>query len=77
MENTEFELCILLLSLNFLTVNELIAKIHLTVGATKLNQHKGIMTSNLGLRICCFRKEVLFLFPQRGEPVDSFQANMV
>ena len=55
-------------SLNFLTVKELSREIHIIVWGVKLNQHicsKGIMTSSLGLRICCFGKEALLLFPQR------------
>ena len=48
-----------------LTVDELTAERHLIVGTVKLNQHKGILIQKLSLRICCIRKEVPTLFPQK------------
>ena len=37
---------IIVLTLNFLTVKELSTERHFTVWTVKLNQHKGILTSN-------------------------------
>ena len=59
---------IIVFSFNFLTMNELSTERHFIVWAAKLNHHiyfKGILTSEFVLRICCFGKEVLLLFPQK------------
>ena len=57
------------LSLNFLTVKEL------------SNQHmyfKGILTFRiLSLRLCCFGKEVLLLFPQKMRTCGFLPENVV
>lgn len=60
---------LIVLLLDFLTVDEWIkiTERHLNVTATKLNYRiycKIILTSNLIEKICHFRGEVIFLFPQ-------------
>ena len=70
MENSQrvWIMYIIVLSLNFLTVNELSTERHFIVWAVKLNQHgyyKGIMTSKFGFKYMLLWKEVVFLFSQR------------
>ena len=57
-------MCIIVLPLNFLTVNELSTERHFIVWAAKLNQHgyyKGIMTSTFGFKDMLFWKRGSFL----------------
>ena len=63
MENIESRLCIYttVRSLNFLTVNELTAERHLIVGAAKLNQHKGILTSKFGSKYVAWKRGSAFV----------------
>ena len=62
MENTQrvWIMYTIVFSLNLLTVNELTTERHLIVGAAKLEQHKGILTSKFGSKDMFLGKEVPF-----------------
>ena len=60
-------MCIIVISLKFLTMNELSTKRHFIVWAAKLNQHvyyKSIMTSKFGSKDMLLWKRGYFVFTE-------------